>query len=281
MGKNKRFDAVRIKDLDGFHSIVPYIMPKRSESEVSLTQEFDITALNKYIEERNKEAGTNLKLFHCIATAVAKTIYHRPLMNTFIAGKCFYKRNDITLSFVAKQTFNDEAQELLMFIKAKPEMNVNDFSKLILGDVKTARSKKTNDVGDLMDKVGKLPRFILEIFFWLLRAFEYFGVYPKSLAAGDPNYSTVLMSNLGSIGSNSCYHHLSNFGTNSIMMTIGTIKHDEMTGKDSVEMTFTLDERIADGFYFAKSLRLFNYVFENPAELAEPISKEVPEDLFK
>ena len=102
----------------------------------------------------------------------------------------------------------------------------------------------------------------------------------ESLKAGDPNYTTCLLANLGSIKADSCYHHLSNSGTNSLMVTIGTIRHDDETGRDTLDVTATLDERIADGFYFAKSLRLVRYLFDNPEKLMEKISEEIPQELF-
>ena len=74
----KRKDAVEIKNLDAFHSIVPYVMPKRTEAEVSSTEIFDITKLIKYIDKRNKKGG-ELKLFHCVCYALAKTIYLRKI----------------------------------------------------------------------------------------------------------------------------------------------------------------------------------------------------------
>ena len=86
---SKRKDAVWIKDVDPFHSIVPYIMPKRTEAEVSMSEIFDVTALNAYMKKRNAEEGINLKLFHAIRTAIAKTIYHRPKLNIFISGRRF------------------------------------------------------------------------------------------------------------------------------------------------------------------------------------------------
>ena len=64
--RNKRRDGVRIKDVDGFHSIVPYIMPKRTEAEVSMTEQFDVTDLVAWMAERNKNDGTQLKIFHAI-----------------------------------------------------------------------------------------------------------------------------------------------------------------------------------------------------------------------
>ena len=49
----KRKDAVLINDPDPFHSIVPYVMPKRTEAEVSTTTTIDITDLLKYIKKQN------------------------------------------------------------------------------------------------------------------------------------------------------------------------------------------------------------------------------------
>ncbi len=268
---SKRKDADWIREVDPFHSIVPYVMPKRTEAEVSMNEEFDITALLAYMKKRNEAEGTHLKLFHAICTAIAKTIYHRPKLNIFIAGRRFWQRRDITLSFVAKQQFKDDAEETLMFMKVKPDMTLDSISKMILGDVEKVRKESTNDLDKLMGFVGKLPRPILVFFFWILKRLEYHGIMPDALTAGDPNYSTVLLSNLGSIKAGAPYHHLSNYGTCSIMITIGTMKEED--GKTTVPMTITLDERIADGFYFAKSLRIAKYLLENPEELEKTISE--------
>lgn len=281
--RNKRRDGERIRGLDGFHLILPYVMPKRTEAEVSLTEQFDVTDLVRYMDRRNREEGTNLKIFHAICTAVARTIYHRPKLNIFISGRTFYQRNDITLSFVVKQRFEDEADETLMFMKVEPDMNLDSVSRLILGDVKKVRKEKTNDLDKLMEIVGNMPRFVLEGFFGTLRVLEYHGIMPKALTAGDPNYSTVLLANLGSIGADACYHHLNNYGTCSIMITIGTLHKENKIMpdgstevRDVINCAFTIDERIADGFYFAKSLRIAKYVLEHPEAMEEPISVPVP-----
>ena len=173
-----------------------------------------------------------------------------------------------------------------MFLKLEPDMNLDSISKLILGDVEKLRKSDANHLDKAMNIVGKLPRFLLQILFWFIRMFEYFGIMPKALMAGDPNYSTVLLSNLGSIGIGAPYHHLNNYGTCSIMITIGTMKKQFVhmaDGSDQervmLDATFTLDERIADGFYFAKSLRIMHYLLGNPTALVEKISDPVPVDL--
>ena len=284
--RNKRRDGKRVIWPDGYHNILPYIMPKRTEAEVSMTEQFDVTDLVKYMAERNEKEGTNLKIFHAICTAVARTIYHRPKLNYFISGRTYYERPDITLSFVVKQKFEDEAEETLMFLKVDPDMNFESISKLIIGDVTKVRKEKSNDLDKLMNFVGSLPRPILEAFFGTLKVLEYHGIMPKSLTAGDPNYSSVLLSNLGSIKSDSCYHHLSNYGTCSVMITIGVLHKEQKLmddgtwqERDVINCTFTIDERLADGFYFAKSLRIAKYMLEHPEVMNEPIKKPVPVEL--
>ena len=282
----ERLDGVQITDLDGFHAIVPYVMPKRTEAEACSTETFDVTELCAYLKRRNEAEGTNLKLFHAFCTAVARTIYHRPKMNIFISGKRFWQRKDITLSFVAKKKFEDSSEEALMFIKVTPDMTIDAISRMIIGDVQSVRSGGTNDVGDNLDFFAKLPRFVLEIVFFVLHRLEYHGIMPASLMSGDPNYSTVLLSNLGSIGAGAPYHHLSNYGTCSIMITIGTMHREKKIMPDGTEeerilldATFTIDERIADGFYFAKSLRIARYLLEHPSAMEETIETPVPVDV--
>ena len=284
--RNKRRDGKRVRGLDGYHNILPYVMPKRTEAEVSLTEQFDVTDLMKYMDERNEREGTNLKIFHAICTAVAKTVYHRPKLNYFISGRTFYERLDITLSFVVKQQFMDDADETLMFLKVEPDMNLDSISKLIIGDVTKVRKEKTNDLDKLIELVGSMPRPILEAFFGTLKVLEYHGIMPKALTAGDPNYSSVLLSNLGSIRSDSCYHHLSNYGTCSVMITIGVLHKEQKLMEDGtwqprdiINCTFTIDERLADGFYYAKSLRIAKYMLEHPEVMNDPISKPVPVEL--
>ena len=45
--------------------------------------------------------------------------------------------------------------------------------------------------------------------------------------------------------------------------------------RDSVDLGFTVDERIADGYYFSETIRLFKNLLENPELLDAPMSEEV------
>ncbi|MBQ5340786.1 MAG: 2-oxo acid dehydrogenase subunit E2, partial [Oscillospiraceae bacterium] len=126
----------------------------------------------------------------------------------------------------------------------------------------------------------RIPRLLLIPIIGFIRCMDFWGVNPKFLTEGDPNYSTVFLTNLGSIQAPAVYHHLNNYGTNSLMVAVGTIHKEERIMpdgskqiRDVVDIGATLDERIADGFYFARSLKLVKYIFMHPEMLDIPLGE--------
>ena len=277
-----RKDGKYVKPTDSIHAIMPYIYDKRTEAEVYTQVKIDITKLKEFIDIKNKTLkNRKITYFHAITTAVAKTIYNRPYLNRFISGKRTYQRNELSIAFVAKNKMSDEGEERLIFLRIKNNMTLDDISKIIWGDVEKTRSSGTNDMEDALKVLTKLPRWLLRIVIRFIKWLDFHGWVPKALSSGDVNFATVLLSNLGSIKSPSCYHHLNNYGTNSIIGTIGTVRTEyeldnkgKIIAKEYVDIGLTIDERIADGFYFAKSIKLFEYILNNPKLLEEEISKD-------
>ena len=269
MSKNRK-DAKYIKETDPIHAIMPYLMEKRTEAEVSQTITFDVTKLKNWVEEKNKDLDYKFTYFHAFASIFSKLVFNRPLLNRFIQGHRTYERNNITISFVAKDKFSDDAKEKIIVLEIKPSENAIELGHRMSIDIFKTRKDGTNNMDSSLKILTKLPRWILRIVARILKWLDYHGKVPKSFTEGDCNYSTILLSNLGSIKSDSCYHHLNNYGTNSIVITIGTIKKEG--NKDVVDITATLDERIADGFYFAKTLKLAQYIMLHPELLEDKLS---------
>jgi pyruvate/2-oxoglutarate dehydrogenase complex dihydrolipoamide acyltransferase (E2) component len=288
MAKRKfgdRRDGRRVRDLDGLHNIFMHIMPKRTESEVYMEYPLDVTDLLAFIDQRNQEQPEyKTTVFHCIVTAVARVVTMRPYLNRFICGRKLYERNDITLSFVAKRKFQDHAEESLMVLTAKDDTCLDAVTKKIVGDVKELRQATSgNDFDKVINAIGSLPSPILHAFISLLQWLSAIGHLPQVLTEGDTNHTTVLLSNLGSIQCGCCYHHLNNYGTNSIMITVGVIHKEprvmpdgSVQVRDMMNLGFTADERIADGFYFARCLKLADYILTHPQLLDIPLKETIP-----
>ena len=283
LGDRKDARRIRNDEMDAVHSLFPFIAPKRTEAEVYIKQEMDVTELVSYVK-KIKENNEDCKMtyFHAFVTAIAKTVYMRPLLNRYVMAKKYYERNDIILSFIAKKKFNDTAEEMLVSLKVRKDENLDDISKFISSDVKKIRQQGTNSIDGTLKILQKLPRFVNGIFIWLMKVLIYFDLYPAEFQKGDTNYSSVLISNLGSIKCDAPYHHLNNFGTNSVVICIGEIHKKEVISSDGekrladvVNFGITLDERIADGFYFAKSIKLLQYIMANPELLERSVGDEI------
>ncbi len=278
-----RRDGRWVREVTGLQCVMANLMPNRTDSEVCLSDKFDVTELVKYLDAKNaSHPDFKTTLFHCILVAVAKMIRERPFLNRFIQGRRTYERDEITLSFVAKRRFADGADEALMVLTAKDEDTLDTVSQRIVGDIRETRKSEhsTGGVDAAVDAFAKIPRLLLMFAIRVIRWLDFWGLVPRALTDGDPNYTTVLLSNLGSIKCPAVYHHLNNYGTNSIMVTIGTLHKEELIMEDGtkqvrdvVDFCATLDERIADGFYFARSLKLIRYIFAHPEMLDSPIGE--------
>ena len=230
--RNRR-DGKQVK-MNGFDKFLYYLKPRRSDSEVYINREIDVTNLVNYMDKKKKE-NKNITYFHLFSTAIGKTFYNCPLLNRFIIRGRKYQRNDVSISFVAKTQFTDNASELLKVIKIKEKDNVNTISKKISGDVKKIRSNETSDADKFADLLGKLPRFIMAIGVWIVKRLDNHDLLPASLTSDSIYHSSVILSNLGSIHCGGIYHNLTNFGTSSFLATIGEIHKEKLLDENGKE----------------------------------------------
>ena len=276
-----RRDGYKVK-VPGLQTVMASLMPNRTDRECYLNETIDVTLVLKYLEEKNaSHPEYKTTLFHCFIMALNKMFRERPLMNRFIQGGSTYERYEISTAFVARRRMTDASEEALMFMVFEDEDTLDTITRKIVGDIRETRKSEhaTGGVDELLDTFAAMPKLLMMFLVWIIRCMDFWGINPKAITDGDPNYSSIFLSNLGSIKAPAVYHHLNNYGTNSFMLTIGTIRKEELLMEDGhkeirdvVDIGVTVDESIADGFYFGKSLRLVKYLFANPALLDEPLS---------
>lgn len=286
MGKKKfgdRKDGVLLRDLDSMHFIVPFLYPNRCDNEAFISERIDLTKAVAFLEEKNaSEPAYKYNLFQLIVTAMLKTILLRPKMNRFIANKNMYQRNDLTAAFVVKKQFSDNGGEALAILHAKEQDTLESIHDSIFRQVSFCRGDKADASTDAMDTFNKFPRFVAKTAVAFVRFLDRHGWVPSSFIASDPYYASVVLTNLGSIKLHSGYHHLTNWGTNSVFCAIGEMKKrpfcDENGNTEmrmSVDLGLTIDERIADGYYYSKTVRLLKTLLENPELLEKPLAEEI------
>ncbi len=279
-----RRDGTVVRDMDALHILMPYIYPNKTDNEAFISERIDLTPTNEYIARKNQELaeGEPYKFFYILLAALVKTVTLRPKMNRFIKGGRLYQRNDLSLAFVVKKQFNDEAEEALAFIKFDENTTLDDVRIRLGEEIHACRGDRGDNSTDQMEIITKLPNFLLRFAMWVLHKLDYYGHVPYDLIKTDPNHASVFITNLGSIGLKSGYHHLSNWGTNSIFVIIGEKKmspfYDEngnVTMKETIDLGLTLDERIADGYYYSKTVKLLKHLLAHPELLELPAKEKV------
>lgn len=278
-----RRDATLLRNIDSMHYIMPLIMPNRCDNEAFISEQIDLTNAEKFLAKKNA-ANPEYKytIFHIIVTAVLKTITLRPQLNRFYANYNLYQRNDITASFTMKKVFTDEGGEALARITSKPTDNVDSIHAEICRQAAYVRNEGDDQSTESMDMLQKVPLIFKKALGAGARFLDNHGWMPESVIATDPFHSSVILANLGSIKLHAGYHHLTNWGTTSVFCIVGEMKKrpffDEegnMDMRPSIDIGLTVDERISDGFYCSRAVRLLKILLENPELLEQPLDAKV------
>ena len=278
-----RKDGYLLRDLDSMHVIMPLIYPNRCDNEAYVSETIDLTNINAFLEKKNADNPVfKYTMFHVIVAAMIKTITLRPKMNRFIANKNMYQRNEVSAAFTIKKIFSDEGGEALAFLHAKDDSTLETIHEDLFRQISHCKSEKNDASTDVMDLLVKFPRFLVKFVVWILTRLDVHGWIPQSIIATDPYYSSVVLSNVGSIKLKCGYHHLTNWGTCSVFCLIGEKKtrpvydeHGNVQMKEMLDIGLTIDERIADGYYYAKTIKLLKYLLQNPELLERPASEPV------
>ncbi len=277
-----RRDAKWLRDLPSMNLIMPSLMPNRADNEAYVSVEVDMRPLEAYLAKKNEGRETDkYTFFHLVAAAIAKAFILRPKMNRFVCNNKIYQRNDVTVAFTVKKQFNDKAEEGLAFFTYDPEDSIDTFHAKIMKAIHTARHETDASTG-VMDIIKKLPHWVMVSIVKFVRWLDKFGLAPQDMIATDPNHAAVFLSNLGSIGLNCGYHHLVNWGTNSCFVVVGKKHMKKYYDKDGNEdlhevlpLGVTLDERIADGYYYSGTVALVQELLAHPELLELPANTPV------
>lgn len=275
-----RKDAKWIK-MPGVLRMCTYLKD-RQDADVYINKKIDVTNLVEYMKNK-KKTEPDTTYFHALAFACAKTIYNRPRLNRYIINHNCYERDNVSLSFVAKVNFEDNAKEFLSVLKVEPNDTINDLRNKIKDKVDKVRNNRKNNTDNTVDILDKLPKPILGMVVPIVKFMDRHDLLPKDFNDNLIYNSTAILSNLGSIKCGAIYHNITNFGSNGIVITFGDIHKEPMVINDKIEIRdvidigANLDERIADGVYMAKAINLLEYILKNPETLEEIANEKIEE----
>ncbi len=288
MKKPRRvYDGIQVPANDPVTFLMPYIMPRRTDSEAYFNFRLDVSRVEEFIREQQQDIP-GLSIFHFIFALIVRCCAITPQVNRFICGNKLYQRDQVRIAMNIKKNLTVEGAETIIFPTFEKNATLKEIVEITNKAAEEAFADLDNpqsDVDKLTKTLEKLPHFILSAFIKLMMRLDSKGKLPKSLVNAQPFHSGFYVTNVGSIGLPVIYHHLYEFGTTSIFVAIGKKetdtsmdRHGNMSRKRILPINMVMDERICDGFTFSRAYRTINNVFAHPELLLESWTQEAEEE---
>ena len=269
-----RSDGKKIKNLEPLFRIIPSIMLERNDAQVYFKQDIPLKTIDEYINKKAEE-GIRMSYMNIIYAGLVRIIKERPKLNRFVMNGTTYQRNKIFVSLSIKKSLTDDGQETVIKIPFDGTENIFEIKEKLDATIEKNKEKETVNKTDKVVKILNLtPNFLILWSIKILRFLDKYGIMPKAIINASPFHTSVFLTNVGSLGIDSIYHHIYNFGTTSLFFSMGKKKksyiydEDEIKEEKCITIAFVGDERICDGHYYASSFKQLNKYLKKP-ELLE------------
>ena len=263
-----RPDGTVVKHEDPMYYLIPHFLTKRYDAMNMITLDIPEMPMRKYMNEKRKE-GKQVSHLALVLTAYLHAMEQYPALNRFIKGRKIYQHKDIKISMVV---LKPDGGDTMSKIDLLPTDDIFDVQAKITGYIDSNRQTgEANSLDKTMnifvEKLGFLTGFLVRVIWWL----DNVGLLPQSLIDISPFHASLLISNLASIRTNHIYHHVYEFGTTSVAITMGNMREVPRRGKDGIvfdrclPLGVVMDERIANGHYFAQAFSLVKKYLADPS----------------
>lgn len=275
-----RTDGYRVKGNDAMYELVPYIMPYRYDASNCVKVDIDLSLMQDYIKACRKK-GISMTHMSIIIAGALRLVSQNPFLNRFCMNRRIYARNHFCVSFVTLQPGKSSDTVTKLYFNLDDDIfTVN--KKVQEAIEKTQKPSSQNAMDKLMATLLRVP-FLVGAAVGVLKILDKYFTLPFSIVDASPFHTSLFVTNLASIRTNAIYHHLYEFGTTGIFISMGQpvkklIKNGELVEEHKVmELGIVTDERIANGHYYGRCFKELNRFYKNP-ELLETKPETVVRD---
>lgn len=279
-----RSDGKKLKKIDPIIRFTSYVMKKRYDAQVEMLKEIRCEEIDKFIKAKLAE-GIKYTYMHIFIAGIVRMYATRPKLNRFVMNGRIYRRNNICVSFAIKKHLSDESEETTIKLEFTGKETLFEIKEMIDREISANSVEEAeNQTDKFARRLLKLPHFILNPAFGTVKLMDKWGMLPKSIIKLSPFHTSCFVTNMKSIGTGFVYHHLYDLGTTGLFVSIGKERFEpciDMFGNVEVgkviKLGLVVDERICDGLYYAKSIRVGTRCISNPTLLEQPL-EDLPVD---
>ena len=278
----KRKGARLLKTLSPYDRILCHVMTKRSDAQVYFTENVDCAPIDEYIKTVEEQTGVKLTYLDVVNTALIRVYAKMPALNRFVMNGRIFANNDIKIAMAIKKSMRDDGDSTTIKVSYTGHETAVEVQEKFQKEIwKNKEANSSNSTDKLMETLMSLPTPILRVLIAILKWLDRINALPESLIDSLPFHSSIFVTYLKSIGIRSIYHHIYDFGTIGMFMCIGKEQYIPVVDKKTMEikpakvleLKVVCDERICDGLYHARAMRLFKKILEHPEQLSERLDK--------
>ena len=282
-----RKDGKLLKDVNPMYTLAPYIMKTRNDSLNFVTVKIPYAPIHDYINA-SKKKKINISHMAVILAAYVRIVSEFPALNRFVVHSRVYAHNDFKVAMVVLKpgSASEETMAKLDLKLTDTIFEVNDKINSFIADNRKDEEEYSNSLDNLIATLTKMSGFMRFAVNTLMKMDEY-GILPKSIIDASPFHTSLTISNLASIRTREIYHHIYNFGTTSMFITMGSLeKQLELVDGVPTEVRYipmgvSMDERIASGLYISQAFRRFTHYLKDPSLLEQAPEKVTYDSPFK
>ena len=282
-----RKDGRRIRSLPAFSNFIPFIMPVRNDATNYYDESFEISAVEQLLRRLRADGCPHISPLHFLIAAYVRCMAEYPGLNRFVVGRRIYAHNSIEVVMTVKRELKLEGEETTIKVVFDPTDTIRDvyrkFNEKVMEIKDSPEENGTEKVAGLLCKA---PRWLLNFIISLLHWLDYHGWLPRALTDVSPFHGSMIITDLGSIGIGPVFHHIYNFGTLPCFIAFGSKRRCMELNSEGqperriyLDCKFSLDERIVDGYYYAKFFRLYRRLVRHPEMLETPparVQQDIP-----
>lgn len=268
-----RADGKRVKNIPPMYAVAAHIMAKRSDACNSIELNIPLEPMQNYLRDA-RARGHNVSHLALVIAGFLRTTAEYPFLNRFVVNKTIYARNEFAVGMVVLKPGQLDGTMNKMYFDLEDDIfRVQEILDRYVDE--NRGSGDTNSTDRLITTLLKIPglcRFGVGVF----KLMDKWGLLPKSIIKASPFHTSFVISNLASIRTNHIFHHIYDFGTTSMILTMGNSRevpkrvNGEIVFEKCMPFGLVMDERICSGSYYALAFRRLSEYLKDPTKLEGP-----------
>ena len=273
-----RNDGKKVKGMNIIDKAEPFFMPQRIDAVNYTPIKVVCDPMDEFISRKRKE-GEHYSYMYLLMATIVRVLYSKPRLNRFIMRGTVYQRNYISISMDVKKKLTEDGDQMTLKFYFTGRESLPEIKEIVDAEInKNLAENSVDSTTKVAGKFVKLPDFLFRWAMGLARWADKHGLLTKKLINASPFHTSCFLTNLKSIKLGYIFHHLYNFGTTSMFVSLGKEKvepwvenNKELKIKKILTLGFSLDERVADGLYLGQCLKMMQDLLSNPDVLMTPL----------